>query len=556
MSILQPVRHLGCLSESFLFDVDDFAMSLKLDKKVDDFVTLMYAKGLWSLVDPGESVGLLAAQSIGEPSTQMTLNTFHFAGRGEMNVTLGIPRLREILMTGSENIATPTMQAPFHAHVSKAAAETLQRKMNRVHLQEVLESISIKEVVNISESAYREYTILITVLKRKERQLSTRHIPCEAVLRQMERALFKRIAAHARRLCKAAYNIGKQEEKQSIEELGAGAETWDEAVHKSGAESSDDEELSPVDADAADVQRKQRHNDENDYLGEEEEKEEIDIADSNTIDLTFAEPPEPSVVSEVMGTTTEDTFANRDLHALESQRVKVFILFIINSFNFFQEVLRSDAWITDYCYDPKHNRWCKASLRVSCKVVQIPIFYGMVDIRFIVKEEIQRLDIQSVPNVERCILSENADKTLILQAEGINLEVQFLFLSFVHTPAIITDPCALFQALIDHPDLLDVNKIYCNDIHKIEKMYGIEAAVRALMKETKMVFSSYGINVDYRHLSLLSDYMTHTGKYEAFNRKYMGLSSSPLQKMTFETTTSFLKDSLLLGTASASIFIL
>lgn len=63
--------------------------------------------GLRALADPGENVGLLAAQSIGEPSTQMTLNTFHFAGRGEMNVTLGIPRLREILMTGSENIATP-----------------------------------------------------------------------------------------------------------------------------------------------------------------------------------------------------------------------------------------------------------------------------------------------------------------------------------------------------------------------------------------------------------------------------------------------------------------
>jgi DNA-directed RNA polymerase I subunit RPA1 len=39
-------------------------------------------------------VGVLAAQSVGEPSTQMTLNTFHMAGRGEANVTLGIPRLR------------------------------------------------------------------------------------------------------------------------------------------------------------------------------------------------------------------------------------------------------------------------------------------------------------------------------------------------------------------------------------------------------------------------------------------------------------------------------
>ena len=39
-------------------------------------------------------MGVLAAQSVGEPSTQMTLNTFHMAGRGEANVTLGIPRLR------------------------------------------------------------------------------------------------------------------------------------------------------------------------------------------------------------------------------------------------------------------------------------------------------------------------------------------------------------------------------------------------------------------------------------------------------------------------------
>ena len=47
-----------------------------------------------SLAAPGEAVGVLAAQSVGEPSTQMTLNTFHMAGRGEANVTLGIPRLR------------------------------------------------------------------------------------------------------------------------------------------------------------------------------------------------------------------------------------------------------------------------------------------------------------------------------------------------------------------------------------------------------------------------------------------------------------------------------
>lgn len=59
---------------------------------VSSLRTLLQLKWQRSLCDPGEAVGLLAAQSIGEPSTQMTLNTFHFAGRGEMNVTLGIPR--------------------------------------------------------------------------------------------------------------------------------------------------------------------------------------------------------------------------------------------------------------------------------------------------------------------------------------------------------------------------------------------------------------------------------------------------------------------------------
>jgi len=45
---------------------------------------------LTSLADPGEAVGCLAAQAIGEPSTQMTLNTFHLAGfGGGLNITLG-----------------------------------------------------------------------------------------------------------------------------------------------------------------------------------------------------------------------------------------------------------------------------------------------------------------------------------------------------------------------------------------------------------------------------------------------------------------------------------
>lgn len=65
---------------------------------------------LRSIVHPGEMVGVLAAQSIGEPATQMTLNTFHFAGVASKKVTSGVPRLKEILNV-AKNMKTPSLTA-------------------------------------------------------------------------------------------------------------------------------------------------------------------------------------------------------------------------------------------------------------------------------------------------------------------------------------------------------------------------------------------------------------------------------------------------------------
>ncbi|HLD80171.1 MAG TPA: DNA-directed RNA polymerase subunit A'' [Candidatus Nanoarchaeia archaeon] len=73
-------------------------------------------------VNPGECVGLVGAQSIGEPGTQMTLNTFHFAGVSEMNVTTGLPRIIEIFDARKE-IKTPMMEiflkAPHNTNIEQ-----------------------------------------------------------------------------------------------------------------------------------------------------------------------------------------------------------------------------------------------------------------------------------------------------------------------------------------------------------------------------------------------------------------------------------------------------
>ncbi len=85
---------------------EELELNKKEWDKVIDKVVEKYKK---RRVDPYEAVGIVAAQSIGEPGTQMTLRTFHYAGVAEMNVTLGLPRLIEIVDARSQP-STPTME--------------------------------------------------------------------------------------------------------------------------------------------------------------------------------------------------------------------------------------------------------------------------------------------------------------------------------------------------------------------------------------------------------------------------------------------------------------
>eukprot|EP00392_Amoebophrya_sp_AT5.2_P014333 g14482.t1 len=108
-NLFYPKQHLGAVSEKFHDLLREFVESCEWTdaSEKQDFIDFCHLKYQNCLVDEGEGVGVLAAQGMGEPSTQMTLNTFHLAGHGGANVTLGIPRLREIVQTASRNIMTP-----------------------------------------------------------------------------------------------------------------------------------------------------------------------------------------------------------------------------------------------------------------------------------------------------------------------------------------------------------------------------------------------------------------------------------------------------------------
>ena len=105
-------------------------------------VILTYKK---AVVNPGEMVGMIAAQSIGEPTTQLTLNTFHFAGvASKSNVTRGVPRIEEVLSLSSEpKNPSLTIFPKVEDEDSRERVQSIMHMLEYTRLCEVTKSIDI-----------------------------------------------------------------------------------------------------------------------------------------------------------------------------------------------------------------------------------------------------------------------------------------------------------------------------------------------------------------------------------------------------------------------------
>jgi DNA-directed RNA polymerase subunit A" len=116
------------------------SISEKRLRKILDNVAEEYKK---ARVEPGESVGVVAAESIGEPGTQMTLNTFHFAGVAEMNVTMGLPRIIEIL-DAKQKLSSPMTEIFVKKSFSneKTVRELAQKIVERT-MKDIIDRIEI-----------------------------------------------------------------------------------------------------------------------------------------------------------------------------------------------------------------------------------------------------------------------------------------------------------------------------------------------------------------------------------------------------------------------------
>lgn len=103
---------------------------------IHNFLQRVKEKYSRAITEPGTAVGALAAQSIGEPGTQMTLKTFHFAGVASMNITQGVPRVVEII-NATKSISTPIITAEIEKPASMEFARKVKARIEKTTLGEI-----------------------------------------------------------------------------------------------------------------------------------------------------------------------------------------------------------------------------------------------------------------------------------------------------------------------------------------------------------------------------------------------------------------------------------
>ena len=118
-------------------------------------------------VDATEAVGVIAAQSIGEPGTQMTMRTFHYAGVAEMNVTLGLPRLIEVV-DARRVPKTPIMEVYLEPEISSKESKALE-------IASMIEAKSVSQLARIST----DITNLRVIVEPNLKILKARGIPID-----------------------------------------------------------------------------------------------------------------------------------------------------------------------------------------------------------------------------------------------------------------------------------------------------------------------------------------------------------------------------------------
>lgn len=501
--------------------------------KLKDLMKIVELKYMQSLAEPGESVGVVAAQSIGEPSTQMTLNTFHFAGRGERNVTLGMPRLQELLMSAKDKIRTPIMKCPLHDVKSWEDAEHLAAKFRRISVADVVQSIEVcttplcidgNGVSTMYKLKMKLYPLELypphSDITVEERDVTLKR----AFAYVLDTAIHKHLETLHRINDISVSNIeSKSEEGEDEDTLNNNIDDDNYNGVGAGGGGDDDDNDDGEDQGADAEKRRRQKSDELEYE-DGIEKESSDIAD----DVDEATPS--GFESEIDQVEPDEDFTMAgeltDIEAEVEAPESSFKHVPTSESETGKKVSMSEVKKqTNLSSEDKREYKYLNSIKVEGSKFEarcvIPRGQPHILLAEIAQRTAKRVYLKQHEGIDQCSVAEwkkRDKKGIELQTAGVNF------------PA--------FWNLEEH---LNINELESNDIHAMLETYGVEAARATIINEVSNVFELYGIRIDTRHLSLIADFLTCHGGYRPMNRLGMGMfSTSPFTKMSFETATKFI----------------
>ncbi|ETO34012.1 DNA directed RNA polymerase [Reticulomyxa filosa] len=562
----------------------------------------MQLKYFESLVDSSEMVGILAAQSIGEPSTQMTLNTFHLAGFGERNVTLGIPRLREILMTDGSKIKTPDMRFWIKRDSQAPMDDAIQLKyaLDPLPLSKLVVNRHIvgPHVDTTTKKPQRIYKIEVEVVNPKEF-----HIPATAIVRSVLNKFFSTLL----RLVADAADI-KSIKIDEAEIAGEDGEENENEIEEAMQEESDNEEPSKSKDVEEDGKRKEKkktnkkagrrnktsdEQDSDDSSESEENTSDSDKSEKNASDTELSDDntdnnakrkqkkstqiskqkqtqnksverkeshseeedtdayspktlPSSSDYDKVPNLVTSDSGGEEvSMSATEKDKVVTKMKECINK----EQELKEKQQIFLFSFRCLFSKKKKKEQ----KYIKIYIIITVVNKRHIsIFVDIQ-LPMEAQQILIDSILDRVCEKEVFIRKipniEEVHIEYDKKGCS--KSPSEMkwkVNISGFNPTVIRHVDKwVDIGTFESNHINAIYCLYGIEAARASIINELRSVLSVYGLDVSYRHYSLIADSMCFDGHIRPMTRTSMGQSASPFLKISYETATKYLIDSCLMN---------
>ncbi|KAK3703084.1 hypothetical protein LTR37_014695 [Vermiconidia calcicola] len=514
-----PATHAGSTSEKILrasrVYADENPDRLIKDKKKGiegalskkNFHAILDVRYLKSVVEAGEAVGVVAGQSVGEPSTQMTLNTFHLAGHSAKNVTLGIPRLREIVMTAAANIATPTMSLRLNEEISVEDAKKFAKGISKLSLAEVLDKVTITEMMGkgIAYAGAKKYEIKLELFP-KEEYVKEYAITVEDVVSTIEHRFLPRLQALTRKEIKK-----RGDEKTLKAEIGKSAGRVEEESGRQEGEREGGDDDSDAEGDDDATRDKSKNNKQQAGYEAQEDDEEVSLKKRDERESS----PESDDEDEAYGGSP------RSSPDLDEQDEKAAVKSAAKDRENRIKGEKKTNDVVQFAFDDTTGDNCTFTMEYDSTTAKILMLH-------LVENAARSSLIQSVPGLANCIFDESATK----EADGI---------------AHVVTAGVNIPAMWEYQHIVHPHHLYTNSVHDILMHYGVEAARAAIVRELQGVFSGHGISVDPRHLTLIADYMTRDGVYQAFSRMGYRGNPSPFMKMSFETTVGFLRDAVLEG---------